>query len=97
MGIIFFKNLFHQARPFWAYEAIKAYDCSTAFGNPSGHAFCVAYFVPYMFFRFFNRKLNTDDKSLLKTFALGFMAFFGFSCIVFMCYSRVILGMHAIN
>ena len=97
MIIIFFKNLFHQARPYWAFGGIDANECSTAFGNPSGHALCVAYFVPYMFFRFFNRKLNTDDRSPLKMFALGFMAFFSISCIVFMCYSRVILGMHAIN
>ena len=30
------KNAYHDPRPFWKFESIKAISCQTEFGNPSG-------------------------------------------------------------
>jgi len=41
--INFFKLFYHDPRPFWSSDAVQAFQCSTQFGNPSGHsitAFC---------------------------------------------------------
>ena len=32
------KLWYHQPRPFWVDEEIQAFDCTTQFGNPSGHS-----------------------------------------------------------
>ena len=33
------KLKYHQARPFWVYTEISAFNCSSQYGNPSGHCF----------------------------------------------------------
>ncbi len=30
------KNAYHDPRPFWQFDSIKAISCQTEFGNPSG-------------------------------------------------------------
>ena len=32
------KLLYHDPRPFWVDSEIDAFQCSTSYGNPSGHA-----------------------------------------------------------
>ena len=50
--ITIFKTLLHNPRPFWANPDIKPEDCSKEWGDPSGHSFCAAYFMTYLYFRF---------------------------------------------
>ena len=50
--VIILKNMIHDPRPYWANGEISPEECSSSFGDPSGHAFCAGYFTTYLYFTF---------------------------------------------
>jgi membrane-associated phospholipid phosphatase len=48
----FLKMFYHDPRPFWSSDDVQAFNCSTQYGNPSGHSMLtfgisVAYALEY--------------------------------------------------
>ena len=90
------KNLIHNPRPFWESDKIKAYTCSTAFGDPSFHSFESGYFTTYIYFAFvfpvFYNKNGLINKIMLVSSGLFLLL-----ANITMLLSRLYLGAHAIN
>ena len=47
------KLFYHQPRPYWVRAEIEAYNCSTQFGNPSGHCLFSAGMATTLWLDFF--------------------------------------------
>lgn len=56
----FFKLFYHEPRPYMVVAEIKVYDCSTEFGNPSGHTMSVGSIMVLLFLEYF----YTNDHGL---------------------------------
>lgn len=56
------KLLYADPRPFWSSDNIKAFHCSSQYGNPSGHTlFCVA--LPLLIVLDLNDAYQTDKNN----------------------------------
>jgi len=100
-ALLFLMNVsklwYNQARPFWVRPDIKAFDCSSQFGDPSGHSLN-AIGMALLIWLDFNEHVSRDEQSrlrhwLFRVFALVLVIIFGFT----IGYSRVFLGVHAWN
>lgn len=86
----FFKQAFHDPRPFWDYSVVESWSCSKSFGNPSGHAmWCMgattAIALDIM-------RSNPHGKCMYIT------AFIISLCIgLSVCWTRVIMGAHSVD
>ena len=50
----FFKLSYAEPRPYMIESSIEPIDCSTAFGNPSGHSFASNVFATTVFLEIFH-------------------------------------------
>lgn len=108
--VLIFKTLLHNPRPFWANTDIHPEKCSDEFGDPSGHSFCAAYFMTYLYFRFIwqwafgkNKNRASFDLEMQRNMGLKEYAGLIIGAIVLngihitMELSRMFLGMHSAN
>ena len=89
------KLWYHQPRPFWVSEDIKAFDCTTQFGNPSGHSL-FSMGAALSIWLDFNERYAKKEHSKLHPLWVRICALF--IAIVFsftIGYSRIFLGAHA--
>jgi len=92
------KLWYHEARPYWSDSDIRAFDCSTQFGNPSGHSLFSMGAAMIIWLDFNDHASKKDDESWMKKLwvrlplllvALVFSFTIG--------YSRLFLGVHTWN
>lgn len=89
----------HQARPFWVANAdVQAYGCSNQYGNPSGHCMdslgiSLTIWLDY----------NSETIKRQSAMKMGswYWRLFWFVCVLTfaatIAYSRMFLGVHALN
>ena len=61
---ILFKNFYRYPRPFWVFADIKVQECSSSFGDPSGHSFCAGFFITYIYFTWIFPKYYKIDSTI---------------------------------
>ena len=101
LGSIFFlmgitKVTYHQARPFWVSKEIEAVQCSTEFGNPSGHSMFSLGSTLTVWLDL--NQYVSQNESVLRAWYVRVILLLG--AILFgitIGYSRVILGVHSWN
>ena len=90
------KLTYHQERPFWASKDIEAVQCTTQYGNPSGHSmFSIG--VALTMWLDVNQYIS-ENETVLKAWYYRMLLLLG--VIVYgltIGYSRVILGVHSWN
>lgn len=94
------KNTLLRPRPFWEYEdLLTTSECKDSFGDPSGHAFCSAYFTAYIFFAWILPTFrNKDEKhTWLGNTAVVVSALILAVGHILMVLARVFLGAHSID
>ena len=98
-AMTFFVNLFklyyHNARPFWSSDAVQAFQCSTQYGNPSGHSLC-AFATALLIALAYSDSQKSVNGSIPKAkmyLALGTATLFGTT----VAYSRLFLGVHSLD
>ena len=81
------KLLYAESRPYWSNSDIPVGECSTSFGNPSGHTFMTFTSVVFMWLMYYPRIKNTLLKvaCTVAAFLLPAMT----------AYGRVRLGQHS--
>lgn len=90
------KLWYHEPRPFWEDARISAFDCSTQFGNPSGHSLFSMGVAINIWLDLFVSGTNKSLAALpvwAKTIALFIAISFSFT----IGYSRIFLGAHSWN
>lgn len=91
------KLWYHSPRPFWVAEDIHAYDCTTQYGNPSGHSL-FSMGAAMTIWLDFNDRYRVRNGSFfqplwVRLIALLVAILFSFT----IGYSRIFLGAHAWN
>ena len=91
------KLWYHQERPFWVDKDIEAYDCTTQFGNPSGHSLFSMGAAMTMWLDF-NERYKDNENSKFQPIWVRLAALFLALIFAFTIgYSRVFLGAHSWN
>ena len=90
VGNGFLKLIYKNPRPFFHEDWVKAYDCETGYGNPSGHSI-TAIALYFTLWKIFKLKYNLNPK--LKKLVLSMMWLLIISVLV----SRLALGVHSLN
>lgn len=81
---------YHDPRPFWVSEEIKAYKCGGAFGNPSGHSMnTMGHLIIFWLDYYTNSPQGFVMKTCVFLMGLNFVFTIGFS--------RLILGIHGLD
>jgi len=81
------KTFYSNPRPYWSSENIKAWSCSSDFGNPSGHSMLSMTFSV-------THGLSIYDESQNKNI---FVLIFGVIAALLVGYARLVLGAHSLN
>jgi membrane-associated phospholipid phosphatase len=89
-----FKLSYHDPRPFWVDPEITGYECSTQYGNPSGHSLnsMGIAFTIWLDYNHYATSIPTSMSSAAWRYTMLAVAIlFGVS----IGFSRVFLGMHS--
>jgi len=86
-----FKLDYAEPRPYWVSPTITAYKCSSQFGHPSGHSSITMTMSFLLWLDIFVTWTNVSRTKML----IILIPFLLFPLTV--AYSRMILGVHAIN
>lgn len=95
------KLNYHQARPFWVSEEIWAGDCTTEYGNPSGHCLMslgisLSVFLDYNCWACAESKKENpscNSKWYMRLLYATLVVVFSGT----IAYSRMFLGVHSLN
>jgi membrane-associated phospholipid phosphatase len=88
----------HQARPIWVSEAVKAYGCSNQYGNPSGHCLSTMGITLTCWLDYNTCAMRDPEGVKMSSWVyrlLWFIFVLGFTGSI--AYSRMFLGVHALN
>ena len=95
---ITFKNFYKYPRPFWVFSAITPGECSSSFGDPSGHSFCAGFIITYVYFTWiFPKYYKKGETQRIDWIILTVSFIVLISSQVLMTMSRVVQGMHSID
>jgi membrane-associated phospholipid phosphatase len=93
----FLKPLLHDSRPYYDDITLAEHEsgnCSGEFGNPSGHAFIAAMFIPtfLLLLREKKCKIFEDHTWLFNVFVSAWIGL-----LVGICFCRFYLGRHSVD
>ena len=87
----------HQARLIWVSLDVQPYGCSNQYGNPSGHCLCT---MGISFACWLDYNSTAIKNQAMKMSSIGWRIFWLIVQMTFACsigYSRMFLGVHALN
>lgn len=88
------KIAYHSPRPYMVDSDIKVFDCSTEYGNPSGHAMSASSLLLTVFLDHFFSDSSSNNSNIFVTLA----ALAGNIGSIFLVdYSRLYLGVHSLD
>ena len=88
------KMAYHEARPFWENSTLFAGDCSSEYGNPSGHSMTSAVFAIAMILE----AAEAVKGTIVLRVGLGVLTGLVMTAyFILLGWSRMILGVHSIN
>lgn len=94
------KLCYWQARPFWVWPAIQAFDCSVQYGNPSGHSLFsmgTALTIWLDYNSFISQSPRWRHNFLSKVYTRGAFLVLAITFSLTIGYSRIFLGVHTWN
>ena len=86
------KLLYHQPRPYWVSDGVRAYKCSKDYGFPSGHSSISMHVTVFMILDIFASSIYSSEILIQIITVILSMAF-----PVLIGFSRVYLGVHSFD
>jgi membrane-associated phospholipid phosphatase len=86
------KLFYHQPRPYWVSDNIRAYKCSKEYGFPSGHSSISMHITVLMILDIFASSAYSNEifiQIIVLILSISFPVLIGFS--------RVYLGVHSLD
>ena len=90
------KLYYHQARPFWASSDVKAFGCSTQYGNPSGHSLTSMGAALFLWLDY-NQNAQNKEGQFYNMYTRVFLFIVAITFGLSIGYSRLFLGVHSLN
>lgn len=92
------KLLFVQPRPYWVNADIKAMDCQSSFGNPSGHSLVFTAVIMTAFLDFNDwMSEQLSEKPIIRWVSRTSVFLLVLGLCAMVGYSRFFLGAHSLN